>query len=140
MNRPIRKVSIALGLLFLALFVNLNFVQVVKSSSYRDHAGNVRPLLNDYSHPRGQIVVQGVEDTAALATEHNLEALFAGGGIDPVLGDDAAAGERRVLRAKRRAKILDDFLGCRPDVVRVSRTATQLLNAHLGPVAAQLRW
>jgi penicillin-binding protein A len=59
MNRPIRKVGIALAVLFLALFVNLNVVQVVKGSSYRDDPHNRRVLLNEYASPRGQIVVQG---------------------------------------------------------------------------------
>ena len=58
-NRPIRKVAIALAVLFLALFVNLNFVQVFKGDSYRDDPQNRRVLLNEYSNPRGQIVVQG---------------------------------------------------------------------------------
>jgi peptidoglycan glycosyltransferase len=58
-NRPIRKVAIALAVLFLALFVNLNVVQVGKGSDYRNDSRNQRVLLNEYSTPRGQIVVQG---------------------------------------------------------------------------------
>lgn len=65
MNRPIRKVSVALAVLFVALFVNLNFVQVVKGSSYRDDPQNRRVLLNEYSSPRGQIVVQGTNIAAS---------------------------------------------------------------------------
>ena len=56
MNRPIRKLAIALGVLFLALFVNLNVVQVVQGASYRDNPQNRRVLLNEYASPRGQIV------------------------------------------------------------------------------------
>jgi penicillin-binding protein A len=59
MNRPIRKVGVAVAVLFLALFVNLNVVQVVQGSSYRDNADNRRVLLNEYANPRGQIVVSG---------------------------------------------------------------------------------
>ena len=59
MNRPIRKVSIFVAVLFLAVFVNLNVVQVVQGSSYRDNSDNHRVLLNEYSSPRGQIVVDG---------------------------------------------------------------------------------
>lgn len=57
MNRPIRKVSVAIGVLFVALFVNLNVVQVLQGNSYRDDPNNRRVLLNEYSNPRGQIVV-----------------------------------------------------------------------------------
>ncbi|WP_375477991.1 penicillin-binding transpeptidase domain-containing protein [uncultured Jatrophihabitans sp.] len=59
MNKPIRKVTIAISLLFLALFVNLNVVQIVQASGYRDNPDNRRVLLNEYSSPRGQIVVSG---------------------------------------------------------------------------------
>jgi penicillin-binding protein A len=60
MNKPIRKVSIALAVLFLALFVNLNVVQVLQGSKYRDDPQNRRVLLNEYSSPRGAIIVQGI--------------------------------------------------------------------------------
>lgn len=59
MNRPIRKVSVTIAVLFLALFVNLNYVQVFKGNAYRNDSRNQRVLLNEYSHPRGQIVVSG---------------------------------------------------------------------------------
>lgn len=75
MNRPIRKVSIALAVLFLALFVNLNYVQVVKGSSYRDDPQNRRVLLNEYSSPRGQIVVQGSNVAESKPTKDELKYL-----------------------------------------------------------------
>jgi penicillin-binding protein A len=64
MNRPIRKVAVALLVLLAAMFVNLNFVQVVKGSDYRNDPDNKRVLLAEYANPRGQIVVQG----SAVAT------------------------------------------------------------------------
>ena len=73
MNRPIRKVTIFLAVLFLGLFVNLNVVQVVKGSHYRDDARNRRVLLNEYSNPRGQIVVQGTAVAESKKTSSNDE-------------------------------------------------------------------
>jgi cell division protein FtsI/penicillin-binding protein 2 len=75
MNRPIRKVGVAFAVLFLALFVNLNVVQVVKGSSYRDNPGNRRKLLNEYSSPRGQIVVQGKAIADSRKTNDELKYL-----------------------------------------------------------------
>lgn len=75
MNRPIRKVTIAFAVLFLALFVNLNVVQVLKGSSYRDDRGNRRVLLNEYSNPRGQIVVQGTNIAESRKTKDELKYL-----------------------------------------------------------------
>jgi peptidoglycan glycosyltransferase len=75
MNKPIRKVSIALAVLFLALFANLNFVQVVKGGSYRDDPQNRRVLLNEYSTPRGQIVVGGTAVAESKETKDELKYL-----------------------------------------------------------------
>jgi peptidoglycan glycosyltransferase len=75
MNGPIRKVAIALLVLFAAMFVNLNFVQVVKGSEYRNHPGNSRVLLAEYSSPRGQIVVQGAAIASSKSTKDELKYL-----------------------------------------------------------------
>jgi penicillin-binding protein A len=73
MNRPIRKVAIALALLFLALFVNLNVVQVFRGSSYRDDPQNRRVLLNEYASPRGAIVVNGANIAESVKTADELK-------------------------------------------------------------------
>jgi peptidoglycan glycosyltransferase len=70
-NRATRRVAIALGVLFVALFVNLNVVQVVEGSSLRNNPQNRRVLLNEYSHPRGPIVASGT--SIALSRETNDE-------------------------------------------------------------------
>jgi cell division protein FtsI/penicillin-binding protein 2 len=76
MNRPIRKVAAALAVLFAALFVNLNVVQVVQSSKYRNDPNNSkRILLEEYSHARGAIVVQGREIAQSSKTRDELKYL-----------------------------------------------------------------
>lgn len=84
MNRPIRKVAIALGVLFVAIFVNLNFVQIVHGNEYRDHSGNRRVLLNEYASPRGQIVAQGTALAVSTKTKDELKYLrvYPNRGID----------------------------------------------------------
>jgi peptidoglycan glycosyltransferase len=72
-NRPIRRVALALGVLLVALFVNLNFVQVVKGDTYRNAPGNQRVLLNEYASPRGQIVVQGTAIASSKQTNDDLK-------------------------------------------------------------------
>ena len=56
MNKHIRRVAIAVGVLMVALFLNLNFVQVVKGDDYRNNSANRRVILTEYASPRGQIV------------------------------------------------------------------------------------
>jgi peptidoglycan glycosyltransferase len=75
MNRPIRKVAIALAILLTALFLNLNWVQVVKGSQYRDDPQNRRVLLNEYASPRGQIIVQGSAIAESKGTQDQLKYL-----------------------------------------------------------------
>ncbi|MEP7021755.1 MAG: penicillin-binding transpeptidase domain-containing protein, partial [Pseudonocardiales bacterium] len=75
MNRPIRKVAVALFVLLAAMFVNLNFVQVVKGSEYRNHPDNSRVLLAEYSNPRGQIVVEGTAIATSKSTNDELKYL-----------------------------------------------------------------
>lgn len=75
MNRPIRKVAIAISVLFLALFVNLNVVQVLQGNDYRDNSDNRRVLLNEYSNPRGQIVVDGQAIAESRKTDDELKYL-----------------------------------------------------------------
>ena len=73
MNKHIRRVAIAVGVLMVALFVNLNFVQVVKGDDYRNNAANRRVILTEYSSPRGQIVVDGKAVAESVQTTDELK-------------------------------------------------------------------
>src|SRR6266540_1976979 len=75
MNRQIRSVAVVVGLLIAALLLNLNFVQVVKSDSYRNNKNNKRVILNEYSNPRGSIIVQGSSIAESVATKDELKYL-----------------------------------------------------------------
>ncbi len=75
MNGSIRKVAAALAVLMLALFLNLNYVQVVKGNSYRDNPQNRRVLLNEYASPRGDITVGGTAIAHSKATSDTLKYL-----------------------------------------------------------------
>ncbi len=59
MNRQIRRVSVFVGILFLAVIVNLNWVQVIHGDAYRNNNANARVLLDEYKRQRGSIVLQG---------------------------------------------------------------------------------
>jgi peptidoglycan glycosyltransferase len=75
MNTPIRRVAIAIGLLLLAVLVNLNYVQVVKADDYRNNQANRRTVLDEYANPRGQIVVGGNPIAESIATSDELKYL-----------------------------------------------------------------
>ena len=75
MNRQIRRVAVAVGVLMVALLVNLNFVQVVKSDAYRNDKNNRRVILNEYANPRGSIIVQGQSIAESVPTKDELKYL-----------------------------------------------------------------
>src|SRR4051812_21796161 len=59
MNAPLRKVAIAAIVMFAALLINANWVQVGQARSLKNDPHNVRVLLNEYKNRRGPIVVDG---------------------------------------------------------------------------------
>ncbi len=75
MNKTIRRVAAALGVLFLALFVNLNVQQILLSKSYRDKPGNERTVYAQYAIPRGDITVGGTAVAHSKATSGTLKYL-----------------------------------------------------------------
>ncbi len=75
MNAPIRKVAIAVLVLFGLLFINLNYVQVVQADKLRRNEGNQRLLLQTYERQRGSIVVDGKAIATSTATNDKLKYL-----------------------------------------------------------------
>lgn len=57
MNRPIRTLSVGCLILFVALMLNLTYVQFFKASWYNDRADNRRVTQEAYSQQRGDILV-----------------------------------------------------------------------------------
>jgi peptidoglycan glycosyltransferase len=55
LNRQIRRLGIVLVVLFVALFLNLNYLQVVDAKRLNDHPTNTRAVVRDFSQPRGVI-------------------------------------------------------------------------------------
>jgi peptidoglycan glycosyltransferase len=75
MNRQLRHVAIAALLMFVALLVNANIIQVGEASSLRANPHNVRVLYGEYSHQRGPIVVAGKAVAKSVRTHDSLKYL-----------------------------------------------------------------
>lgn len=73
MNRPIRRIALAVLLLFGALLVNANVLQVGEASSLRRKPQNVRIIAAEYSRQRGPIVVGGRAVARSVATKDRLK-------------------------------------------------------------------
>ncbi len=56
MNSSIRKITFVLGVIFLALFANLNYVQIGRSDHLAKHPRNDRSFLEEIGRRRGEIL------------------------------------------------------------------------------------
>ena len=154
----IRRVGVVMIVLFVALFVNVNYLQVVRAKALSNDPNNRRYLIRTYGAPRGQIlssdrqVLARSEDTnddfvrqrvypATLLTSHvvgYLSALEGATGLEDsqahhLLGDDARTA----------SNLVDYFLGKpQPGAVRITidtrvqDAARRALGAQTGAVAA----
>lgn len=60
MNRELRRLSVAVLIMFLALFTSTTIIQVVEADSLRTDPRNARTLYSSYSAERGPILIDGV--------------------------------------------------------------------------------
>lgn len=72
MNNPLRKVAISVLVLFTLLILNVNYIQVVRSSELREDPGNTRILAEEYDRERGSIVVDGDLVAQSVVTDDAL--------------------------------------------------------------------
>jgi peptidoglycan glycosyltransferase len=56
MNQQLRKLGAGLLVCYLALFVMVNYVQVVAAPALNDRTDNTRALVRDFDQPRGEIL------------------------------------------------------------------------------------
>lgn len=75
MNRQIRRLSLVLGVLLLALLVNLSFQQVILAQATKDRPGNSRVLLAEYDRERGPMIVQSAQVAKSVPTDDTLKYL-----------------------------------------------------------------
>jgi penicillin-binding protein A len=64
----IRRLALFVGLLFAALLVNINLVQVTRANSLADKPGNNRAIIKEYAKQRGPILVGDIPVAVSVAT------------------------------------------------------------------------
>jgi penicillin-binding protein A len=70
----IRRVGISITLAFLAVFVMLNYLQILEAKDLAANPINVRPVLRDYQAPRGDIIAaDGTVVATSVATVGQFE-------------------------------------------------------------------
>lgn len=73
MSSTIRRVAVLVGVLFLALLVNANVVQVLRADELADGPGNTRGIIKEYGRERGPIVVGGAAVASSVETTGRLK-------------------------------------------------------------------
>ncbi len=75
MNRPIRNIAIASLVLFMALLVNVNYVQFVQADSLNAKNGNKRVINEEFARDRGPILVGGkpVAESVKVKDEYKFQ-------------------------------------------------------------------
>ncbi|MCD9142720.1 peptidoglycan D,D-transpeptidase FtsI family protein [Streptomyces albireticuli] len=68
MNKPVRHISVFVGVLVLALLVQATWVQFVRGDELAEHKQNKRVRIASFAQPRGNIIVGGQPITGASET------------------------------------------------------------------------
>jgi peptidoglycan glycosyltransferase len=73
MNKPIRRLSFVVAVLFCTLLISTTWIQFVTAKSLDDRPGNRRTLLDSYSRERGAILVDGTPIAKSVPTKDDLK-------------------------------------------------------------------
>ena len=89
MNKELKRVSIVVLLMFVALFTSTSIIQVITADDLRADGRNTRTLYASYSAERGPILVGGVPIAESVATddEYKFQRTYSNGELyAPVTG------------------------------------------------------
>lgn len=75
MNAPLRRVAVAVMVMFGLLLLNVNYLQAIRADDLRNNANNARVLIGQYERERGPIVVGGEQIARSVATDDALKYL-----------------------------------------------------------------
>lgn len=73
MNKPLRRVALAMMAMVLLLMGNTTYVQVIQADSLREDTRNKRTMFEEYSKPRGQIIAGGESLANSVPNEGELK-------------------------------------------------------------------
>ena len=73
MNAPLRRLAVAVLLMFGLLLLNVNYLQVVRADKLHNDRNNPRLILEEYSRERGPILVAGKPVANSVETDDRLK-------------------------------------------------------------------
>ena len=83
MNKPIRNLAVACLVMFVALLLNVNYVQFVEADSLNAKNGSKRVINEEFSRDRGAILVDGkaVAESVASKDEYKFQRTYPDKGL-----------------------------------------------------------
>jgi penicillin-binding protein A len=72
-NAPLRRIAVAMTVMFGLLLINANYLQVVRADALHNDKNNPRLILEEYSRQRGPILVAGKPVATSVATKDRLK-------------------------------------------------------------------
>ncbi|MEW6154969.1 MAG: penicillin-binding protein 2 [Actinomycetota bacterium] len=76
MNRQVRGLGIGIMVLFVALFAQVNYLQIFAADGLNNHPANTRAIVRDFSRPRGVVQTSdGVVLARSVETDNEFERL-----------------------------------------------------------------
>src|SRR5215207_4503529 len=79
MNKQLRRLVVGLVVCYLVLFVQLNWLQIVKAEEYNKDPRNNREVVRDFTRPRGNIVTadgQVIAESRPSADRYKLQRAY----------------------------------------------------------------
>jgi peptidoglycan glycosyltransferase len=151
-NKQLRRLGLGLIACFAVLFLQLNYLQVVKADSYNNDPRNDRKIVRDFSRPRGVIVTaDGTIVAQSVASNDHFELqrlyptgdLFAGVGgyFSFVYGadgverqyNDVLAGQTPQQKLRGFANLFNDDVNTGDVVLTLRADIQRLAKQALGP-------
>lgn len=73
MNKPLRRLAVAVMVMFGLLLLNANYIQVVRAEALHNDRSNPRLIQEEYSRERGPVVVGGKRVASSTETKDRLK-------------------------------------------------------------------
>lgn len=147
MNRELKRVSIFVFLMFLALFSSATIIQVFQADNLSDDARNQRTLYDSYKVERGPILVGGVPVAESLPSDDNyrFQRVYSNGPVyAPITGFFPVNGEPTGLEGALNSYLSgtanSQFLDSLERLFTGQERKGASVSATIDPVAQQAAW
>jgi peptidoglycan glycosyltransferase len=128
MDRQIRRMGFALGVLFAILFAQVNYIQVFAASSLANNPANARLIIQEYSVDRGQILARDERTVLAKSVPTPGRLKFLRRYPDGPLYGDITGFYSLVYGRSRLEQTYNDYLAARSTDLLPTTLGDEILN------------